>query len=50
MPGDPMDLLIVEPLEAEVIQWLQSRHSVRYAPELAHDPRGFRQADRKSVV
>lgn len=39
-----MDLLIVEPLEDEVMQWLTSRHSVRYAPELAHDPRAFRQA------
>jgi phosphoglycerate dehydrogenase-like enzyme len=39
-----MDLLIVEPLEDEVTQWLTSRHSVRYAPELAHDPRAFRQA------
>jgi len=38
-----MDLLIVEPLEAEVLRWLQQRHSVRYAPELAQDPRGFRQ-------
>jgi D-3-phosphoglycerate dehydrogenase / 2-oxoglutarate reductase len=39
-----MDLLIVEPLEDEVTQWLTSRHTVRYAPELAHDPRAFRQA------
>ena len=39
-----MDLLIVEPLEAEVMQWLDARHAVRYAPELALDPRGFRQA------
>ena len=39
-----MDLLIVEPLEAEVMQWLGARHAVRYAPELARDPRGFRQA------
>ena len=39
-----MDLLIVEPLEDEVTQWLSSRHSVRYAPELARDPRAFRQA------
>jgi len=30
-----MDLLIVEPLEDEVTQWLSSRHSVSYAPELA---------------
>ncbi|HEY0857078.1 MAG TPA: NAD(P)-dependent oxidoreductase [Albitalea sp.] len=39
-----MDLLIVEPLEAEVMQWLGERHSVHYAPELARDPRAFRQA------
>lgn len=38
-----MDLLIVEPLEPEVVQWLDTRHAVRYAPELAHDPRLFRQ-------
>jgi D-3-phosphoglycerate dehydrogenase len=39
-----MDLLIVEPLEAEVLQWLQSRHQVDYKPVLARDPRAFRQA------
>jgi len=39
-----MDLLIVEPLEHEVMEWLNARHSVRHAPELARDPRGFRQA------
>ena len=39
-----MDLLIIEPLEAEVMQWLGERHQVRYAPELARDPRGFRHA------
>ncbi|WP_372524634.1 NAD(P)-dependent oxidoreductase [Piscinibacter sp.] len=39
-----MDLLIVEPLEPEVTQWLDARHSVQYAPELARDPRAFRQA------
>ena len=39
-----MDLLIVEPLEREVTQWLDGRLSLRYAPELARDPRGFRQA------
>ena len=38
-----MDLLIADPLEPEVISWLESRHSVRYAPHLAHDARGFRQ-------
>ncbi|HZE91486.1 MAG TPA: NAD(P)-dependent oxidoreductase [Rhizobacter sp.] len=39
-----MDVLIVEPLEAEVVQWLDSRYSLRYAPELARDQREFRQA------
>ncbi len=39
-----MDLLIIEPLDAEVMQWLQARYALRYAPELAADPRAFRQA------
>ena len=39
-----MDLLIVERLEDDVVQWLASRHDVRHAPELAADPRAFRQA------
>jgi phosphoglycerate dehydrogenase-like enzyme len=39
-----MDVLIVEPLEPEVLQWLGARHAVRSAPELARDPRAFRQA------
>jgi D-3-phosphoglycerate dehydrogenase / 2-oxoglutarate reductase len=39
-----MDVLIVEPLEPEVMQWLGDRHAVRYAPELARDARALRQA------
>lgn len=39
-----MDLLIIESLETEVMQWLEARYAVRYAPELANDPRAFRQA------
>ena len=39
-----MDLLIVEPLEAELMLWLQARHEVSFLPELAQDPRAFRQA------
>ncbi|HMM85064.1 NAD(P)-dependent oxidoreductase [Azohydromonas sp.] len=39
-----MDVLIVEPIDAQVMQWLQQRHAVRYAPELVRDPRAFRQA------
>lgn len=38
-----MDLLIAESIEPEVIGWLEMRHSVRYAPHLARDPRAFRQ-------
>jgi len=37
-----MDVLILEPLEAEVMQWLGGRYSVRYAPELARNPRELR--------
>ncbi len=39
-----MDVLIVEPLESEVVQWLGARHPTRYAPELARDPRALRKA------
>ena len=39
-----MDLLIIEPLESEVMQWLEARYALRYAPELANDPRAFRQS------
>ena len=39
-----MDLLVVEPLESEVMQWLESRHAVRFAPELAREPRALRQS------
>lgn len=39
-----MDVLIIEPLETEVMQWLAARYSVRYAPELARDLREFRQS------
>ena len=39
-----MDVLIIEPLDPEVMQWLVARHAVRYAPDLARDPREFRQA------
>lgn len=39
-----MSVLIVEPLDPEVMGWLVERHPVRYAPELARDPRAFRQA------
>jgi D-3-phosphoglycerate dehydrogenase / 2-oxoglutarate reductase len=39
-----MDLLIVDTLEAEVMDWLHARHELRVAPELALDPRAFRDA------
>jgi phosphoglycerate dehydrogenase-like enzyme len=37
-----MDLLIVEPLDPEVLQWLEARYVLRYAPALAHEPPMFR--------
>lgn len=39
-----MSLLIVEPMEAEVMQWLAERHVVHYAPELAGDAAALRRA------
>jgi len=39
-----MDLLIVEPLEPEVVQWLEVRYRVHYAPELAREPLALRRA------
>ncbi|MBC7717845.1 MAG: phosphoglycerate dehydrogenase [Pseudorhodobacter sp.] len=39
-----MDILIVEPIEDDIVRWLEARHSVRYEPELADDPRAFRQS------
>jgi phosphoglycerate dehydrogenase-like enzyme len=39
-----MDVLIVEPLDSDVLHWLSERHAVRVAPELAQDPQGFRRA------
>ena len=39
-----MDVLIVEPLDGKVLQWLAARHAVQYAPELAGDPQGLRKA------
>lgn len=38
LPQSPLDVLIVEPIPAEVQQWLASRHPVRMAPELAGNP------------
>jgi D-3-phosphoglycerate dehydrogenase len=36
-----MDLLIAEPLEAEVLEWLDARHELFYAPKLPHDRQVF---------
>lgn len=39
-----MNLLILEALEADVMQWLAERHPVQFSPELALDPVGLRDA------
>lgn len=39
-----MDLLIVEALEPELMAWLSARYELRFAPELAFDRIGFREA------
>jgi D-3-phosphoglycerate dehydrogenase len=47
-----MTVLILEPLEAEVVQWLAERHDARFAPELVGDPEGLRDAlqDSRALV
>jgi len=37
-------ILILEPLDPQVMHWLVARHAVRYAPDLARDPRALRLA------
>ncbi|MEY4560810.1 MAG: hypothetical protein RLZZ618_87 [Pseudomonadota bacterium] len=39
-----MELLIVDTLDAEVLQWFDARYDVLYAPELAQDPQALRRA------
>jgi D-3-phosphoglycerate dehydrogenase / 2-oxoglutarate reductase len=39
-----MDILIVEPIEDDIVRWLEARHTVCYEPEMARDPRAFRQS------
>jgi D-3-phosphoglycerate dehydrogenase / 2-oxoglutarate reductase len=39
-----MDLLIVEPLDTDVLNWLSARYAVRQAPELALDAAAFSRA------
>ncbi|PTT85699.1 phosphoglycerate dehydrogenase, partial [Pelomonas sp. HMWF004] len=36
--------MILEPLEADVVQWLAERHDARFAPELVHDADGLQDA------
>lgn len=36
-----MSVLILEPLETEVVQWLAERHDARFAPELVGDTEGL---------
>lgn len=43
-----MTVLILEPLEAEVVQWLAERHDARFAPELVGDPEGLIEALQES--
>ncbi|MBB4843993.1 phosphoglycerate dehydrogenase-like enzyme [Paucibacter oligotrophus] len=43
-----MSLLILEPLETEVMQWLAERQDLRFAPELAAQPGQLRQALRQA--
>jgi len=47
-----MTVLILEPLEAEVVQWLAERHDARFAPELVGDPDGLVEAlqDARALV
>ena len=39
-----MDLLVIDPIDAEVMRWLASRQRLRFAPELAFSPRDLRRA------
>ena len=39
-----MDILIIESIEPDVLNWLRARHEVRHAPELAWDARGLQVA------
>lgn len=42
-----MEVLIVEPLDPDVLHWLGARYALRVAPELAQQPEAFRQALRR---
>lgn len=39
-----MSVLIVEPMEVEVMRWLADRHAVQYAPEMARQPQALRES------
>lgn len=39
-----MSVLILEPVDADIVQWLAERHAVVYDPDLADDPQGLRAA------
>jgi D-3-phosphoglycerate dehydrogenase / 2-oxoglutarate reductase len=39
-----MNLLVIDSLETEVLQWLETRHSLQFAPELAQNPEALRHA------
>ena len=39
-----MDLLVIDPIDSEVLRWLASRHRLRFSPELAFAPRELRRA------
>lgn len=41
---DHMDVLIVEALDPQALQWLAARHPTRFEPRLERDPRALRQA------
>ena len=45
-----MSVLILEPLEPEVVQWLAERHDARFAPELVGDADGLLDALQDSRV
>ena len=50
--GPAVDVLIVEPLDSDVLHWLGVRHDVHYSPELAGDVHGLRAllAEARAVV
>jgi D-3-phosphoglycerate dehydrogenase / 2-oxoglutarate reductase len=39
-----MDILVVDAISPEVLDWIGARYPTRYAPELDRDPRALRQA------